>query len=265
VRRLAVLLVPLLLATAAPPGDAARWPERAVGAVAAAPGDAVRWSKPVEGAIAAPFAYDARHPFVRGAHRGVDLAARAGERVRAPCPGRVTFAGRVPGHGRAVSIRCGALVATLLDLGATRVGRGVRLAPGTIVGLARGARVHLGARRFGDRFGYREPPLDAPATRTPLGPVPAPARRPSAPAPAPAPARAPAPAPAPGPARAPAAAPAPAPVRATAPEPATVPALAWPALALIAAGLPAGALWRRRSRRRARARAVALRLGRRPA
>ena len=80
--------------------------------------------------------------FAAGQHRGADLGAPAGARVRAACGGRVSFAGRVPGGGRTVSVRCGALVATYQHLGRVAVRRGQRLLPG-----ARSARSAARARR----------------------------------------------------------------------------------------------------------------------
>ena len=88
--------------------------------------------------------------FAAGQHRGADLGAPAGARVRAACGGRVSFAGRVPGGGRTVSVRCGALVATYQHLGGVAVRRGQRLLPGGPIGTVGRARpsphVHLGAR-----------------------------------------------------------------------------------------------------------------------
>src|SRR4051794_26930107 len=69
-------------------------------AAAARPGCALasaRWRRPVGGPAVGLFTYDAARPFLAGQRRGVDFAADAGVRVRAPCTGRVTFAGPVPG------------------------------------------------------------------------------------------------------------------------------------------------------------------------
>jgi hypothetical protein len=115
---------------------------------------AASWRAPVRGPVLRGFDYSARAPFARGSRRGVDLAARRGDRVVAPCGGRITFAGRVPGFGAALSIRCGALVATLLRVHATRRGA---VARGADVGRAAGGAVRLGARRAGQRFGYVDP------------------------------------------------------------------------------------------------------------
>jgi len=83
---------------------------------------AASWRAPVPGGVLRPFAYSPRAPFTRGARRGADFRAHAGERVVAPCGGRISFAGRVPRFGPALSIRCGALVATLLGVRPTRRG-----------------------------------------------------------------------------------------------------------------------------------------------
>jgi hypothetical protein len=114
---------------------------------------AASWRAPVRGPVIRGFDYSPRAPFARGSRRGADFAAGRGERVVAPCGGRMTFAGRVPRFGRVLSIRCGPLVATLLGVRATRGGRVRR---GGEVGRATGT-VRLGARRAGDRFGYVDP------------------------------------------------------------------------------------------------------------
>ena len=107
-------------------------------------------------------------PFARGQHRGVDLAAAPGERVRSACGGRVVFAGRVAGEGT-VSVRCGAWRVTYAPLERIAVRAGARVGPGRRLGrVARAsghaggprrgdAGLHLGVRREGRRFGYVDP------------------------------------------------------------------------------------------------------------
>src|SRR5947209_19587628 len=79
------------------------------------------WRRPVAGAVVARFAYDHSRPFTRGARRGVDFSAAAGEPVRAPCAGVVAYAGRVPRFGTGVTLHCGRLTATVLGLRALAV------------------------------------------------------------------------------------------------------------------------------------------------
>jgi hypothetical protein len=114
------------------------------------------WRLPVRGAVVARFHFAPARPFAAGARRGVDLRAAPGAVVLAPCTGRVSFAGRVPGRGGAVSVRCGALVATVLGLRSAGVRPGAVLLRGAPLGVAAGA-VRLGARRRGERFGYVDP------------------------------------------------------------------------------------------------------------
>jgi hypothetical protein len=227
---LAVLLLALLLPRPAAAAAAERW----------------RW--PLHGEVVGAFHYAPGHPFAAGARRGVDIAARSGATVRAACPGRVTFAGLVPGgRGLGVSVRCGALVATHLGLGRLAVHRGARVAAGARLGVVGAAgRLRLGARRRSARFGYVDPlgllgagppPVGRGPGPSPLGRAP---RGPLAPRLAPPPGRL-----APRPARAGADA-------AASPAPG-VPGLAWGGLVLLAAGLPLGGLLHRRRRRAARA------------
>ena len=218
------------------------------------------WRRPVEGEALRSFALGP-NPYARGQHRGVDLAAAPGSPVRSACGGSVSFAGRVPGGGLTVSVRCGSLIATLQQLGAVGVRRGARVLPGTPLGLAgrsgdprtRRAHVHLGARvaasgRYVDPLallggGRPMPPATAP-WRSPRG-------GPLGPAPAPLPRRVPA---------GPRFAPAPwseAPVRAPA-----LPWLVWAGLASVAVALPlGGVLHVRRRRRRIEPRPVSVTTG----
>ena len=69
------------------------------------------WRWPARGEVLTPFALGA-NPYAGGQHRGIDIAARAGAPIRAPCGGVVRFAGRGPGRGRAVTLACGPLAAT---------------------------------------------------------------------------------------------------------------------------------------------------------
>jgi hypothetical protein len=191
---------------------------------------AASWRAPVPGRVLRGFDYSRAAPFARGARRGADFAARRGERVLAPCEGRITFAGSVPRFGPALSIRCGPLVATLLGVRATRRGPVRR---GGEVGRATGP-LRLGARRAGRRFGYLDPvgliaaehPRGTPVGAAPRGGAPVTGRAPLA-------ARGRRPAP-----------------RAAALR---LPWTAWAGLGLLAAGAPAGALVRGRARRGHRA------------
>jgi murein DD-endopeptidase MepM/ murein hydrolase activator NlpD len=225
--------------------------------VASAP--AAPWQRPLAGPVARAFSVSADR-FARGQHRGVDLAAAPGTRVRAVCAGRVRFAGSVPGGGRTVSVGCGRLAATYQHLGAVQVQRGQLLAAGVTIGTVggsgrpRGTRphLHLGAReaatgRYVDPAGLFG---GAPPART-LPPVAgAPQRRlllglaPRAAPPRLVPVVVPETAPAPGfePGDAPAA---------------HVPMLVWLGLAAFGLGLPLGAVVGQRRRRRNAATAAA--------
>jgi hypothetical protein len=134
-------------------------PARAVPSVRRPLAPAARtWRWPVRGPVVGRFRLSRARPFARGQRRGIDVAARPGAPVGAACSGRVSFAGPVPGRGLAVSVRCGALAATYLGLGALAVRAGERVSVRDRLGVvgARG-RVRLGARWRADRFGYVDP------------------------------------------------------------------------------------------------------------
>ena len=228
-----------------------------------------RWRAPVPGPVLGAFHFDPADPYRAGQRRGVDLMAPRGAAVRSACAGLVTAAGRVPGRGRGVTVRCGSLVATHLGLAGLRVRRGQAVASGAPIGTALGPSVRLGARRAGRRHGYLDPAvlLGAPGGPRP-GPVVAPGRgpralgRPSGPWPGASPVAPLGPAPFPRvrpvgrPARH---APATAPVRPGAPPRLAAPrpsALAWLGVGLLAVALPAGGVLRRGAGRRRRTRAA---------
>ena len=87
-RRLVIGLVTLAALTSSPAASAWTWP---LG------GDVLR---------AYSLGSDA---YSAGQHRGVDVAGSAGELVRAPVSGTVTFAGVVPSSGRTVTVQAGEL------------------------------------------------------------------------------------------------------------------------------------------------------------
>ena len=113
------------------------------------------WSPPVAGPPSQLFARGP-NPFARGQHRGVDLTAAPGERVRSACAGRVVFAGKVAGAGT-VSVRCGAWRVSYAPFQRIAVRAGARVAAGRRLGGAAGGALHLGVRREGRRFGYVDP------------------------------------------------------------------------------------------------------------
>ncbi len=187
---------------------------------------------PVPGPIVRPFVY-AGSPFRRGLHRGLDLRAAAGQRVVAPCPGRVAWAGP-----RGVTLVCSGRRVTLLPVRpAVRAGAGVGagVAVGTVVG---GAGLHLGVRRAGDPFGYVDPAPLLRRSRAAPPPVVAPARGPRGTRRVPAPAVRSAPEP-----------------RRAAPRraPPLAPPLAWGGAALLMLGVAGGARVREVRTRRRRA------------
>ena len=218
------------------------------------------WQRPVDGPVLRAFAL-AKDRFARGQHRGIDLGAPLGSAVRAACGGPVTFAGRVPGGGRTVSVRCGPLIATYQHLDALTVRRRQVLAPGTSLGTVgrsgrprtRDPHVHLGAREA--VTGRYVDPLsllgDGPRTLPPLPAGRGRARRPLPLGPAPS-----------QPLSEPEARPVRAPLRARAPAHAApvaaTPWVVWVGLLCIGLALPLGGLVtvRRRSATRAAARLV---------
>jgi murein DD-endopeptidase MepM/ murein hydrolase activator NlpD len=189
---------------------------------------AASWAWPLHGAVAGSFHVLPAAPYAAGQRRGIDISGAPHAAVRAACPGRVRFAGPVPGHGLAVTVACGTLRATYLRLGSLRVRAGAVVAAGFTLGtLGRGGLLRLGARRVGQRFGYLDPLTLLRASRAPPPGV-VPARRV---------ARIP---------RRRRARPRPAPVRPA------MPVEGWLAVGLIACGLPVGGLVRGRRRQQAR-------------
>ena len=120
---------------------------------------AQRWRMPVARAtVVGAFSFEQSAPYAGGRRRGIDVRGVPGDAVVAACAGVVTYAGRVPGWGRGVSLRCGGLVATELGLASASVVRGARLWPGAIVGrLGPRGLLRLGVRRAGARHGYVDP------------------------------------------------------------------------------------------------------------
>jgi murein DD-endopeptidase MepM/ murein hydrolase activator NlpD len=210
---------------------------------------AQRWRLPVSrAAVVGAFSFEQSAPYAGGRRRGIDVRGVPGAPVVAACAGVVTYAGRVPGWGRGVSLRCGGLVATELGLASASVVRGAWLWPGATVGrLGPSGLLRLGARRAGVRQGYVDPlgllsrgERSAPPAVAPRGgPGRRPRSRPASPATPVANAR-------PATAVAPAAAahPAAAPTLHVAP----LPWLAWAGLALLAVGTGGGGAARRHRR-----------------
>ena len=91
-------------------------------ALATAPA-AHAWIWPAAGPVVRPFSLGP-DKYAGGQHRGVDISAELGSPVLAPAAGTVSFAGFVPGGGRAVTIQTAdGYAVTLLQLRSTSVMR----------------------------------------------------------------------------------------------------------------------------------------------
>ncbi|MFG2967646.1 peptidoglycan DD-metalloendopeptidase family protein [Streptomyces sp. NPDC048288] len=122
-------------------------------AVAAARADTPP-SPPVP-AIARAWPVGVRPPVLRGweppatvygpGHRGVDVAASAGEPVRAVAAGRVSFAGRVAGRGVVSVALTGTDLRTTYEPVTATVEKGDEVAAGQVVGTVEPAGAHCGA------------------------------------------------------------------------------------------------------------------------
>jgi Peptidase family M23 len=184
----------------------------------ASPVPAHGWRWPVDGVVATRFRVGPS-PYAAGQHRGIDILAPAGSRVRSACTGRVRFAGRVGSSGLTVAVVCGSLTTTYVHLGGVAVRTGTAAPAGAVLGTVgsggeprlRAPHVQFGVRRTAQRSAYLDPlALLPPRDRVIRRPPPAmPWRvgdRPTAPSPRapnpPAPRAAPFPAPRPEPAAA---------------------------------------------------------------
>ncbi len=132
---------------------------------------AAGWAWPADGPVLRAFSL-AEDRYAAGQHRGIDIGEAVGAPVRAPAAGTVSFAGPVPGGGRAVTIlTADGYAITLLQLGSTVVAPGGTVAEGMVVGrvgesedaATRVSHVHLGIRVAADPNGYVDPTSLLPA------------------------------------------------------------------------------------------------------
>jgi hypothetical protein len=146
----AILLTVLVLTAAqSPPAVAAQ--------DAAAGGN---WPWPVLGEVITHYK-NGSDRYAAGQHRGLDIAAPVGTPVRAIVDGRVSFSGRLPDGGSAVTLksRGGSWLVSSLHLSSTAVRQGARVTPGQVIGRigtsglrsAAETHVHLSVRRADTR------------------------------------------------------------------------------------------------------------------
>ncbi|WP_106398040.1 murein hydrolase activator EnvC family protein [Actinocorallia populi] len=132
-----ILLLPLLLPTP-PPVPLTLPPPAAPPVASSAPPLPWRWPLPPPVRVVRPFAPPAA-PWLPG-HRGVDLAARPGQAVRAPAPGRVAFARDLAGRG-VITLTHGPLRTTYEPV-LPAVSPGTAVTTGTVIGTVQAARSH---------------------------------------------------------------------------------------------------------------------------
>ena len=140
------------------------------------------WSWPIDGPVLRPFSLSA-DAYAAGQHRGLDIGAAVGTPVAAPVSGTVSFAGSLPGGGRALTIETAdGHSVTLLQLGYVAVARGSAVVEGVVVGVVGESEdavtlvphVHLGVRAVSDPAGYLDPLAFLPARPPVLAPEPSP-------------------------------------------------------------------------------------------
>jgi murein DD-endopeptidase MepM/ murein hydrolase activator NlpD len=141
---------------AAPAAAAMPWPATAsVGMLVGSGASAGDWTWPVSPPVRviAPFLAPPT-PYSAG-HRGIDIAASAGDGIVAPAPGVVTFAGRVAGRG-VVAIDHGDGIVSAIEPVSASVDAGAAVDAGAPVGLVAtgghcdGSCVHFGVRLHGE-------------------------------------------------------------------------------------------------------------------
>ena len=150
------------------------------------------WTWPLHGDVLRPYSLGP-DAYAAGQHRGIDVAGDAGESVRAPASGVVSFAGVVPSSGRTVTIQLDGYAVSLTHLGEIAVEKGATVSEGDAVGIAGGSGdvewptpyVHLGIRISSAADGYVDPATLLPPRAA--APPPASSAPVAAPAPAPAP------------------------------------------------------------------------------
>jgi Peptidase family M23 len=126
---------------------------------------ALAWTWPADGPVLRAFEYG-KDPYAAGQHRGIDVAGKQGAPVLAPAAGVVSFAGTVPGGGRAVTVRTpDGYSVTLVHLGSVEVVDDAVLREGASVGTIGPSGdaehtqpyVHLGIRVTANATGYLDP------------------------------------------------------------------------------------------------------------
>ena len=96
------------------------------------------WTWPLHGDVLRPYSLGP-DAYAAGQHRGIDVAGDAGESVRAPASGVVSFAGVVPSSGRTVTIQLDGYAVSLTHLGEIAVEKGATVSEGDAVGIAGGS------------------------------------------------------------------------------------------------------------------------------
>ena len=120
------------------------------------------WTWPLHGDVLRPYSLGP-DPTRPGSTAASMSAGAAGEPVRAPASGTVSFAGVVPGSGRTVTIQLDGYAVSLTHLGEITVAKGAVVTEGDPVGLAGASGdaewptpyVHLGIRVSAAADGYR--------------------------------------------------------------------------------------------------------------
>src|SRR5262245_41818081 len=93
------------------------------------------WTWPLHGDVLRPYSLGP-DPYASGQHRGLDVAGAAGEPVRAPASGTVSFVGAVPGSGRTVTIQLDGYSVSVTHLAEISVAKGAAVSEGESIGLA---------------------------------------------------------------------------------------------------------------------------------